>query len=463
MPNPIFYERQRRRASTWDTPRFLRSYDETLDGDLILPRGPARPARRRWSSRPAAAWRSPTSATPASRTTFDFTAELDPEQQAAHDAAARPRPRRAGRPARRRQDRHRLRRHRSPRRLDPRAGRPQGPRRPVARPASTSYSASRPGSAAADASKTTGVIDVATLQTLARRDDVAELTAGYGLVVVDECHHVPAAAFEHAVAPDPRPPLARPDRHPLPPRPARRPHRPATRPDPAHHHASPHRTPSRSRTRRRRHGTRAGAARAPHRRSATPATSTRPRRAASPPSTATSPPTTPATDQIVADVTAALQRGRHCLVLTQWTAHLDALAARAHASAGTTRSSCAAAWAPRLAPPPSPGSNPGRRAAAAGRRHRPLHRRRLRLPRPGHPVPRRTDRLQRPPRPVRRPYPAPAPRQDDRRGPRLPRHRHRRARLVAGQTRPRLHQPRLPRPPSCTHSITTPDADHQAR
>lgn len=39
MPNPIFYERQRRRASTWDVPRFLRSYDETLDGGLVLPRG----------------------------------------------------------------------------------------------------------------------------------------------------------------------------------------------------------------------------------------------------------------------------------------------------------------------------------------------------------------------------------------------------------------------------------------
>ena len=37
------------------------------------------------------------------------------------------------------------------------------------------------------------------LQTLARRDDLAELTAGYGLVVVDECHHIPAAAFENAV------------------------------------------------------------------------------------------------------------------------------------------------------------------------------------------------------------------------------------------------------------------------
>ncbi len=48
-------------------------------------------------------------------------------------------------------------------------------------------------------SKTRGVVDVAMLQTLARREDVADVTAGYGLVVVDECHHVPAAAFEHAV------------------------------------------------------------------------------------------------------------------------------------------------------------------------------------------------------------------------------------------------------------------------
>ena len=44
----------------------------------------------------------------------------------------------------------------------------------------------------------TGIVDVATLQTLARSDDVAAWTSEYGLVVVDECHHVPAAAFEQA-------------------------------------------------------------------------------------------------------------------------------------------------------------------------------------------------------------------------------------------------------------------------
>ena len=39
MHNPQFYERQRMRASTWDMPRFLHSFDETIDGGLILPRG----------------------------------------------------------------------------------------------------------------------------------------------------------------------------------------------------------------------------------------------------------------------------------------------------------------------------------------------------------------------------------------------------------------------------------------
>jgi hypothetical protein len=31
------------------------------------------------------------------------------------------------------------------------------------------------------------------------RDDLAELATTYGLVVVDECHHSPAAAFENVV------------------------------------------------------------------------------------------------------------------------------------------------------------------------------------------------------------------------------------------------------------------------
>ncbi|MBV9451898.1 MAG: hypothetical protein JO345_39035 [Streptosporangiaceae bacterium] len=38
MHNPLFYEKQRMRASTWDIPRFLQFFDETLDGGLIVPR-----------------------------------------------------------------------------------------------------------------------------------------------------------------------------------------------------------------------------------------------------------------------------------------------------------------------------------------------------------------------------------------------------------------------------------------
>lgn len=57
----------------------------------------------------------------------------------------------------------------------------------------------KPGQLGGGRSKLTGVIDVATLQTLARRDDIGQTLGGYGLVVVDECHHVPAAAFEAAV------------------------------------------------------------------------------------------------------------------------------------------------------------------------------------------------------------------------------------------------------------------------
>ena len=44
-----------------------------------------------------------------------------------------------------------------------------------------------------------GKVDLAMAQSLARRDDLEELTATYGFVVVDECHHVPAVTFERCV------------------------------------------------------------------------------------------------------------------------------------------------------------------------------------------------------------------------------------------------------------------------
>jgi superfamily II DNA or RNA helicase len=47
--------------------------------------------------------------------------------------------------------------------------------------------------------KTTGIVDVAMAQSLARREDLDEMSSRYGLVIVDECHHVPAVTFERCV------------------------------------------------------------------------------------------------------------------------------------------------------------------------------------------------------------------------------------------------------------------------
>lgn len=44
--------------------------------------------------------------------------------------------------------------------------------------------------------KTSGKLDIAMLQTLARAEDQQALLAPYGLIIVDECHHIPAATFE---------------------------------------------------------------------------------------------------------------------------------------------------------------------------------------------------------------------------------------------------------------------------
>lgn len=44
-----------------------------------------------------------------------------------------------------------------------------------------------------------GRLDVAMLQSLMRREDIADLVSGYGHVVVDECHHVPAVSFERVM------------------------------------------------------------------------------------------------------------------------------------------------------------------------------------------------------------------------------------------------------------------------
>ena len=44
--------------------------------------------------------------------------------------------------------------------------------------------------------KPTGLIDIALMQSLVRKGQVNDLVAGYGHIVVDECHHLSAVGFE---------------------------------------------------------------------------------------------------------------------------------------------------------------------------------------------------------------------------------------------------------------------------
>ena len=45
-----------------------------------------------------------------------------------------------------------------------------------------------------------GIVDIAILQSLVNGDEVKELIRNYGLVICDECHHVPAFSFERVLA-----------------------------------------------------------------------------------------------------------------------------------------------------------------------------------------------------------------------------------------------------------------------
>lgn len=197
MPNPVFYERQRRRASTWDIPRFLRNYDLNLAGDLILPRGLLQRVTV-LVEQAGSRFELVDQRTGGQPHPFVLHVVLEPDQQSAHDGLAG---------------------HECGVLVAP----PGAGKTVIACALIATHAVStlilvdrkaladqwraqilrllnfKPGQRGGGRTKLGATIDIMTLQSLSRTADISEITSGYGLVVVDECHHVPAAAFEHAV------------------------------------------------------------------------------------------------------------------------------------------------------------------------------------------------------------------------------------------------------------------------
>jgi len=197
LANPKFYELQRLRKSTWDTSRFVRGYDVTLDDQLVLPRG----MRHRIAEiieRAGSQLVITDTHNPGREIEVTFTGELNTGQGSAvsamlaHDYGVLVAPPGAGKTvmacaviAERATSTLIL--------VDRKALAEQW------RARIEEFLGFRPGQHGGGRKKLTGLIDIGMLPALARRDDVPSLTSGYGQVVVDECHHIAAAAYEHSV------------------------------------------------------------------------------------------------------------------------------------------------------------------------------------------------------------------------------------------------------------------------
>jgi hypothetical protein len=197
--NPEFHEKERLRFSTWNTPRFIRCYRETLD-QLLIPRGLRHKAQAVVADAGSHLALIDGCATP-DPIDIELRATLAAEQAtaaetlAAHDLGMLVAPPGSGKTL---VGCALIARHNVPTLVivDRKPLVEQWRDRLVSHLDLTSKQIGQLGGGRNRARR---IVDVAMVQILGRRDDIAELTAGYGLVIVDECHHVPAVTFERAV------------------------------------------------------------------------------------------------------------------------------------------------------------------------------------------------------------------------------------------------------------------------
>ena len=197
MANPKFYELQRLRKSTWDTPRFVTGYDLTVDDRLVLPRG-LRHLVTQIVERAGSRLDVTDDRTVGTEIDIALVGELTGRQTTAvsellaHDDGLLVAPPGAGKTvmacaviAERAVSTLIL--------VDRKALADQW------RARLAQFLGVKPGQIGGGRTRLTGVVDIAMLPTLARHDDVANLTTSYGHIVVDEAHHVAAAAYDHSV------------------------------------------------------------------------------------------------------------------------------------------------------------------------------------------------------------------------------------------------------------------------
>ncbi|MDQ3573912.1 MAG: DEAD/DEAH box helicase [Actinomycetota bacterium] len=199
LHNPVFYEKQKMRFSTWATPRIIRCYEEEFDR-IHLPRGLVEKVERLVHDAGSRLEITDVRQHPAPAE-FAFQGTLEPIQQRAvdvlakHDLGVLVAPPGTGKTV---MASALIAHHRAPtlvlcdrqeliEQWRARLGTHLG------------LTDDQIGQIGGGRTRLSGVVDIATIQSLARRDEPWQAFAGYGLVVVDECHHLPAVSFEASV------------------------------------------------------------------------------------------------------------------------------------------------------------------------------------------------------------------------------------------------------------------------